>query len=426
MKIKKEEALFYHNGDSPGKLEIKPKKPFKTQRDLSLAYTPGVAFPCLEIKEDPIRSYDYTIRSNLVGVVTNGTAVLGLGDIGSLASKPVMEGKALLFKRFAGIDVFDIEIDEKDPDKFCEVVKKISPTFGAINLEDIKAPECFYIEKKLKEELDIPVMHDDQHGTAIVSAAALLNAIEITGKDISQIRLVINGAGAAAIACGRLYRKLGVKNIIMLDSKGVISKKRDDLPEHKKEFATDENIRSLKEAMYGADVFIGLSKGNILSKNMVLSMNEEPIIFALANPTPEIFPEDVYSVRDDAIVATGRSDYPNQINNVIAFPFIFRGALDTRAESINDQMILSAIRGIAELAKKEVPEEIKEIYESDLRFGRDYIIPKPFDHRLLIEVPVKVAEASLKLGVARVKDFDLERYREDLKKLSYELLSSFK
>ncbi len=421
MKIEKEEALSYHNGNSPGKFEIKPKKPFKSQRDLSLAYTPGVAFPCLEIQKDPVKSYDYTIRSNLVGVITNGTAVLGLGDIGSLASKPVMEGKALLFKKFAGIDVFDIEIDEKDPDKFCEVVKKISPTFGAINLEDIKAPECFYIEKKLKEELDIPVMHDDQHGTAIVSAAALLNAIDITGKDISQIKLVINGAGAAAIACGRLYRKLGVKNIIMLDSKGVITKTRNNLPDHKREFATDQNITSLKEAVYGADVFVGLSKGNILSKNMVLSMNEEPIIFALANPTPEIFPEDVFSVRDDAVVATGRSDYPNQINNVIAFPFIFRGALDTRSKSINDQMILSAVRGIADLAKKEVPEEIKEIYETDLKFGRDYIIPKPFDHRLLEEVSVKVAEASLRSGVARVKDFDLDIYRENLKKLSSKL-----
>ncbi len=425
MKIKKEEALFYHNGSFPGKLEIKPKKPFKSQKDLSLAYTPGVAFPCIEIVENPIKSYDYTIKSNLVGVITNGTAVLGLGDIGSLASKPVMEGKALLFKRFAGIDVFDIEIEEKNPDKFCEIVKKISPTFGAVNLEDIKAPECFYIEEKLKKELDIPVMHDDQHGTAIVSAAALLNALELTGKDITQIKIVINGAGAAAVACGRLYKKLGAKNIIMLDSKGVISNKREYLPQHKKEFAVSENIKSLKEAIYGSDVFVGLSKGNILSKNMVLSMNEEPIIFALANPTPEIFPEDVYSVRDDAIVATGRSDYPNQINNVIAFPFIFRGALDTRSESINDQMILSAVKGISDLAKKEVPDDIKSIYKTDLKFGRDYIIPKPFDHRLLTDVSKNVAEASIKSGSSRVKNFDLERYTERLKKLSLSLRSAF-
>ncbi len=396
--ITKEEALEYHRRCKPGKIEVLPSKPSKTKRDLSLAYTPGVSYPCIEIQKDPLKAYDYTTKSNLVAVITNGTAVLGLGDIGALAGKPVMEGKGVLFKIFADVDVFDIEVSQKDPEKFCEVVESIAITFGGINLEDVKAPECFYIEDRLKKRLDIPVMHDDQHGTAIVSAAALLNALEITGKNIEDVKVVINGAGAAAIACGRLYRKLGVKNIIMLDSRGVISSDRMDLNQYKKEFITDENIHSLEEALKGADVFLGLSKGNILSKEMLLSMNKNPVIFALANPIPEILPEVALEIRKDVIIATGRSDYPNQINNVIAFPYIFRGALDTRARDINEKMVIEAVKAIANLGKR-----------------KGLLIPSPFDSDLFEEVSFAVAKAAIESGSAKDKNFSLSEYREKLK-----------
>ncbi len=410
--ISKEEALKYHLG---GKLEIKPTKPFSTQKDLSLAYTPGVGFPCLEIQKNPQTAYDYTTKGNLVAVISNGTAVLGLGDIGALASKPVMEGKAILFKKFADIDVFDIEVDEKDIDKFCETVKAISPTFGGINLEDIKAPECFEIENRLKKELDIPVMHDDQHGTAIVSSAALLNALELVNKKIENIKIVISGAGASAIACGKLYKKLGAKNIVMCDSKGVIRKDREDLSKYKKEFAIDTEEETLFDALVNADVFIGLSRPNIISKEMLKVMNPNPIIFALSNPIPEILPEEVLEVRKDAIIATGRSDYPNQINNVMAFPFIFRGALDVRARDINDEMIISCVNAIANLAKEPVPNYIEEIYGEELEFGKDYIIPKPFDKRLLWIVSSAVAKAAIDSRTAKTKGFSVENYIEELK-----------
>ncbi len=415
IKVSKEEALKYHIN---GKIEIHPKKPFESQQDLSLAYTPGVGYPCEEIEKNPLNAYKYTSKSNLVAVITNGTAVLGLGNIGALASKPVMEGKSILFKKFANIDAFDIEIEEKDPDKFCEIVKGIAPTFGGINLEDIKAPECFEIEKRLKKELDIPVMHDDQHGTAVVSAAALLNALEIVNKDIRQIKIVINGAGAAAVACARLYKKLGAKNIIMCDSKGVITTDRKNLIEYKKEFAIDTDEKTLKDALKYADVFIGLSVGNLLSKKDIKKMNDKPVIFALANPVPEIFPEDVLSVKKDAVIATGRSDFPNQINNVLAFPFIFRGALDTYSRDINDEMIIAAVKAIANLAKKEVPDYVKKLYKTDLRFGKDYIIPKPFDKRLLVEVSYAVAEAAVKSNSVRNQDFKLTEYRQYLQSLA--------
>ena len=397
-KITKEEALLYHKKCKPGKIEVLPSKPSKTKKDLSLAYTPGVSYPCEEIKKDPLKAYDYTTKSNLVAVITNGTAVLGLGDIGALASKPVMEGKGVLFKIFADIDVFDIEVSQKNPEKFCEVVEAIAVTFGGVNLEDIKAPECFYIEDRLKKNLDIPVMHDDQHGTAIVSSAALLNALDMTGKKIEDIKVVINGAGAAAIACGRLYKKLGVKNIIMFDSKGVISTYREDINGYKKEFAIKKDKLSLEEALKDADVFLGLSKGNILSKEMLLSMNKNPVIFALANPVPEILPEVVLETRKDVIIATGRSDYPNQINNVIAFPYIFRGALDTRAGDINEEMIISAVKAIANLGKK-----------------KGLLIPSPFDHDLFEEVSFAVAKASVKSGSAKDKNFSLDEYKKQLK-----------
>ena len=402
--ITRDEALKYHNSCKPGKLEVIPSKPSKTKKDLSLAYTPGVAYPCLEIQKNPIDAYKYTNKSNLVAVITNGTAVLGLGDIGALASKPVMEGKGVLFKIFADIDVFDIEINEKDPEKFCSIVESISPTFGGINLEDIKAPECFEIEKYLKEKLDIPVMHDDQHGTAIVSAAALLNALEMTGKNIKDAKVVINGAGAAAIACGRLYKKLGAENIIMLDSKGVITENRTDINKYKREFAVKEKISSLEDAIKGADVFLGLSKGNILTKEMILSMNKNPVIFALANPDPEIKPEKAFSIRKDIIMATGRSDYPNQINNVIAFPYIFRGALDTFSRDINNEMILAAVEAIAETGKR-----------------KNLLIPSPFDKDLLENVSFAVAKASVESGSAKIKNFDFEEYRTKLKNIRQKL-----
>lgn len=417
-KITKEDALNYHAGKRPGKIEVVPTKPYFTQTDLSLAYSPGVAEPCLEIQKNPQDAYKYTDKGNLVAVISNGTAVLGLGDIGALSGKPVMEGKGLLFKIYGGIDVFDIEVDEKDPDKFVEAVKAIAPTFGGINLEDIKAPECFEIERRLKAELDIPVMHDDQHGTAIISGAGLLNALEVNGKKIEDVRVVVNGAGAAAISCARLYIALGVdpRNIVMLDSKGVISKERSGLTPEKEEFATCRtDIHTLAEALVGADVFLGLSKGNVLTKEMVQSMAKDPIVFALANPVPEITYEDAMASRPDVLMSTGRSDYPNQINNVIGFPYIFRGALDTAATAINEEMKLAAVRAIADLAKKPVPEIVNKVYQvNKLSFGRDYFIPKPVDPRLLTEVSAAVAKAAIDSGVARKNITDWDAYKVHL------------
>ena len=417
-KITKEDALNYHAGKRPGKIEVVPTKPYFTQTDLSLAYSPGVAEPCLEIKENPNDAYKYTDKGNLVAVISNGTAVLGLGNIGPLAGKPVMEGKGLLFKIYAGIDVFDIEVDEQDPEKFIQAVKAIAPTFGGINLEDIKAPECFEIERRLKEELDIPVMHDDQHGTAIISAAGLLNALEVNGKNISDVKVVVNGAGAAAISCTKLYVALGVKreNIVMLDSRGVISTSRTNLTPEKVEFATTRtDITTLAEAIVGADVFLGLSKGNVLSQDMVRSMANDPIVFALANPEPEITYEAAMECRPDVLMSTGRSDYPNQINNVIGFPYIFRGALDVAATAINEEMKLAAVHAIANLAKQPVPEIVNKVYKvGRLSFGRDYFIPKPVDPRLLVEVSTAVAKAAIASGVARKEITDWEEYKEHL------------
>lgn len=412
--LTKEEALDYHRLPIPGKISVETTKSFSSQKDLSLAYSPGVAHPCLEIEKNPNDAYIYTSKANLVAVISNGTAVLGLGDIGALASKPVMEGKAVLFKKFAAVDSFDIEVDEKDIDRFCQVVEAIGLTFGGINLEDIKAPECFEIEKRLVEKLDIPVMHDDQHGTAIISAAGLMNACEVLGKDLTKIKVIISGAGASAISCARIYRELGVKNIIMMDRKGVIHKGRNDLNEFKSEFAIDEAL-SKNEAFDGADMVLGLSSPGSFDASHVALMGANPIVFSLANPTPEVFPEDVMGVRSDAIMATGRSDYPNQINNVLGFPFIFRGALDVNAKKINMQMKLAASRAIAELAKQEVPADVCEIYEGEnLSFGRNYIIPKPFDKRLIVEVSSAVAKAAFETGVARVDSYDHDAYRAKL------------
>lgn len=414
---KKEEALHYHEFPQPGKIAIVPTKKHSTQHDLALAYSPGVAEPCLAIAEDKSNAYKYTAKSNLVAVISNGTAVLGLGDIGADASKPVMEGKGLLFKIFAGIDVFDIEVDATDVDKFVETVKAIAPTFGGINLEDIKAPEAFEIERRLKEELDIPVMHDDQHGTAIISAAALINALEIVGKDIAKAQIVVNGAGAAAISCTRLYVALGAdpKNIVMCDSKGVIRKDSPNLTEQKAEFATDRNLYTLEEAVKGSDVFIGLSKGNVLTPEMLLSMNKDAIVFAMANPTPEIDYDLAIKTRKDIIMATGRSDFPNQVNNVLGFPYIFRGALDVRATKINEEMKLAAVHAIAELAKKPVPQKVSLVYGGEnLTFGRNYIIPKPFDPRLIYEVPPAIAKAAMASGVAQKPITDWEAYKGEL------------
>ncbi len=420
-KITKEAALLYHSQGKPGKIEVVPTKPYQTQRDLSLAYSPGVAEPCLEIQKNPDTAYDYTDKGNLVAVISNGTAVLGLGDIGAMSGKPVMEGKGLLFKIYAGIDVFDIEVNEKDPDKFIEAVKAIAPTFGGINLEDIKAPECFKIEQRLKEELDIPVMHDDQHGTAIISSAGLLNALEVAGKKIEDVKIVVNGAGASAVSCTRLYVSLGARleNIVMIDSKGVISKQRTDLNEQKKFFATDRtDIHTLAEAIKGADVFLGLSRGNVLTQDMVRSMAPHPIVFALANPTPEISYEDAMASRPDVLMSTGRSDYPNQINNVIGFPYIFRGALDTRATAINEEMKLAAVRAIANLAKKPVPDVVNAAYHvNNLTFGPEYFIPKPVDPRLITEVSMAVAKAAMESGVARKQITDWDEYKNRLKEL---------
>lgn len=411
--ISKEDALKYHMGDKPGKIEVIPTKPYSTQRDLSLAYSPGVAIPCLEIEKNPLDAYKYTAKGNLVGVISNGTAVLGLGDIGALASKPVMEGKGLLFKIFSGIDVFDIEVNETDIDKFIATVKAIAPTFGGINLEDIKAPECFEIEKRLEAELDIPVMHDDQHGTAIISTAALLNAVEIGKKDISKIKMVVNGAGASAVACTKLYMSVGVKkeNIVMCDSKGVVNTERKDLSEIKKQFITDRKISTLEEALKGADLFLGLSVADVLTQDMIRSMATDPIVFALANPNPEINYEDAIASREDIIFATGRSDYPNQVNNVLGFPYIFRGALDVQATNINEEMKLAAVNALVALAKEPVPDVINIAYNtSRLSFGRDYIIPKALDPRLIFEVSTAVAKAAMSSGVARKPIEDWEAY----------------
>ena len=420
-KITKEAALLYHSQGKPGKIEVVPTKPYSTQTDLSLAYSPGVAEPCLEIEKNPQDAYKYTAKGNLVAVISNGTAVLGLGDIGAMAGKPVMEGKGLLFKIYGGIDVFDIEVNEKDPEKFIEAVKAIAPTFGGINLEDIKAPECFEIERRLKEELDIPVMHDDQHGTAIISAAGLLNALEVAGKKIQDVRIVVNGAGAAAISCTKLYEALGAthENIIMLDSKGVITSDREKLDETKRYFATDRrDLHTLAEAIQGADVFLGLSKGNVLTQDMIRSMANYPIVFALANPVPEISYEDAMAARPDVLMSTGRSDYPNQINNVIGFPYIFRGALDVASTAINEEMKLAAVRAIANLAKQPVPDVVNEVYHvNNFTFGPEYFIPKPVDPRLITEVSMAVAQAAMESGVARKPITDWEAYRQHLKEL---------
>ena len=421
VKITKEAALAYHLNGRPGKIEVKPTKPYHTQTDLSLAYSPGVAFPCLEIQQNPDDVYKYTDKGNLVAVISNGTAVLGLGDIGAMSGKPVMEGKGLLFKIYGGIDVFDIEIDEKDPEKFCETVERIAPSFGGINLEDIKAPQCFYIEERLKKTLDIPVMHDDQHGTAIISAAGLKNALEVAGKDIAKVKIVVNGAGAAAISCTKLYVALGAKveNIVMLDSKGVITSDRENLTEQKKLFATDRrDVHTLAEAIKGADVFVGLSKGNVLTQDMLRSMNDNPIVFALANPVPEISYEDAMASRPDVLMSTGRSDYPNQINNVIGFPYIFRGALDVHARAINEEMKLAAVHAIADLAKQPVPDVVNDVYHvNDLTFGPKYFIPKPVDPRLITEVSAAIAKAAMDSGVARTPITDWEAYKQRLRLL---------
>lgn len=418
-KVRKQDALDYHASGRPGKIEVVPTKPYASQRDLSLAYSPGVAEPCLKIAENPADVYKYTSKANLVAVISNGTAVLGLGDIGPLASKPVMEGKGLLFKIFADIDVFDIEIDAKDPELFIQTVKAIAPTFGGINLEDIKAPEAFEIERRLKEELDIPLMHDDQHGTAIISAAALLNALELAKKKIGRVKIVISGAGAAAISCAKLYMALGasVNNIFMFDSKGLIHAGRTDLDEMKQQFAPHKKDATLQESFKGADVFIGLSKGNIVSKEMVASMAKNPIVFALANPDPEISYKEAMATRDDIIMATGRSDHPNQVNNVLGFPFIFRGALDVRATGINEEMKLAAVKAIANLAKETIPEEVIEAYgEKHISFGRDQIIPKPLDPRLIYHVAPAVARAAMESGIAKNPITDWAEYEMILKK----------
>uniref|UniRef100_UPI0024306200 malic enzyme-like NAD(P)-binding protein n=1 Tax=Campylobacter lanienae TaxID=75658 RepID=UPI0024306200 len=405
----------YHIG---GKIEINVKKPCVSAEDLSLAYSPGVAEPCIEIESNNELAYKYTNKGNLVAVITDSTAVLGLGDIGAIAGKPVMEGKSVLFKKFANVDAFDIELDEKDPDKIVEICKALAPTFGGINLEDIAAPKCFYIEKKLQESVNIPVMHDDQHGTAIITTAGLLNALEINGKDISKIKVVVSGSGAAGIACAKMYQSVGVKNIIMCDSKGVIHSKRDDLTEQKREFAIDTDARTLSDALRGADMFLGLSKAKLLNQDMVKSMASNPIIFALANPEPEIRPEVAYAIRDDIIIGTGRSDYPNQVNNVLGFPFIFRGALDVRATKITENMKIAAAQALAKLAKESVPSEVCKAYNvSEIKFGKDYIIPKPFDPRVLFTVAPAVAKAAVEDGVALVKEFDESAYVQRLKNL---------
>ncbi|NMM48660.1 NADP-dependent malic enzyme [Flammeovirgaceae bacterium KN852] len=419
MKIRKQDALNYHKQEPAGKIEVVPTKALSSQLDLALAYSPGVAEPCKEIHADPEKAYSYTAKGNLVAVISNGTAVLGLGDIGPEASKPVMEGKGVLFKKFAGIDVFDIEVNENDPQKFIEIVKSLEPTFGGINLEDIKAPDCFIIEKELKEKLNIPVMHDDQHGTAIISAAALINALEISGKKIEDLKIVVNGAGAASVSCTKLYLSLGAKseNIVMLDSKGVIRKDRDNLDDIKAQFATSRDIHTMDDAMKGADMFLGLSIGNVLSKDQIKMMGDNPIIFALANPDPEIPYEDAMEARPDAIMATGRSDHPNQVNNVLGFPYIFRGALDVRSKEINEEMKLAAVYALAKLAKEPVPEMVTKAYnEPTLSFGKEYLIPKPLDPRLITTISPAVAKAAIDSGVARINITNWEEYNINLQK----------
>lgn len=411
-KVNVEAALKYHIG---GKIGTNVKTPCATAEDLALAYTPGVAEPCRVIEKDHEAAFKYTNKANLVAVITNGTAVLGLGDIGAIAGKPVMEGKAVLFKKFGGVDAFDIEIDEKDPKKIIEICKALAPTFGGINLEDIKAPECFEIERELQKAVDIPVMHDDQHGTAMITGAGLINAALISGKKIEDMKIVVSGSGAAGIACAKMYRNLGAKHIIMLDSKGVIHKSRTDLTEQKKEFALDTADRTLEDAMKGADMFLGLSKPGVLTKEMVKTMAPHPIIFALANPVPEIYPSEVEEVRNDAIVGTGRSDFANQINNVLGFPYIFRGALDVRAKKITENMKIAAARAMADLAREEVPAEIRKMLGKDsLKFGKDYVIPNPFDPRVFAVISTAVAKAAVDDGVARVKEFDAAAYKKSL------------
>ena len=413
VKVSDKEALEYHQFPKPGKISVECTKPVATQKDLSMAYTPGVAVPCLAIEKNPDDAYKYTSKKNLVAVISNGTAVLGLGNIGALASKPVMEGKGVLFKSFSGLDSFDIEVDTESIDRFCSVVSAIAPTFGGINLEDIKAPECFEIERRLVEELDIPIMHDDQHGTAVISAAAIMNACELTNKKLENLKIVVVGAGAAAISCARLYRHIGVKTIYMLDSKGVVHKGRSDLNDYKREFA-EHGYMSHSEVFEGADVVVGLSKPGTFSIEDVEKMAEEPIVFTLANPTPEIMPDIVKKARPDAIIATGRSDFNNQVNNVLGFPFIFRGAMDVRAKKINIEMKVAAAEALASLAKQEVPKELSELYGRELTFGKDYIIPTPFDKRLIVEVSSAVAQAAIKSGSSSMEGFDLEAYKKEL------------
>ena len=407
------EALAYHQFPQPGKISVEVTKPVATQKDLSLAYTPGVAVPCLAIEKNPQDAYKYTAKSNLVAVISNGTAVLGLGNIGALASKPVMEGKGVLFKSFSGLDSFDIEVDTENVDRFCSVVTAIAPTFGGINLEDIKAPECFEIERRLINELDIPVMHDDQHGTAVISTAAIINACELASKDIQKLKIVVVGAGAAAVSCARLYRHIGVKNIVMLDSKGLIHNGRSDLNDFKREFCS-QNYKTQEEIFEDADVVVGLSKPGSFHLEDIERMGRDPIIFTLANPTPEIMPDETRRVRPDAIVATGRSDFANQVNNVLGFPFIFRGAMDVRAKKINTEMKIAAAYALAELAKKEVPAYLHEIHGRELVFGKEYIIPSPFDTRLIVEVSSAVAEAAIASGSSTLEHFDKELYKEEL------------
>lgn len=414
FKVTKELALDYHKNDKAGKIGVYTTKSFKNRDDLSLAYTPGVAYACEEIKSNPQDAFLYTTKRNLVAVISNGTAVLGLGNIGALASKPVMEGKAVLFKEFAKVDSFDIEVDEDDIDRFCDVVKAISPTFGGINLEDIKAPECFAIEERLIEELDIPVMHDDQHGTAIITSAALLNACEILNKRVEDLKVVVVGAGAAAIACSKMYKELGITNLIMCDSKGVLNETRDDLNQYKKEFISD--YETMEDAFRDADMVLGLSRPKTFTLKHIELMCDEPIVFTLANPTPELFPDDVKSVKPKAITATGRSDFANQVNNVLGFPFIFRGALDVQAMKITMSMKIAAAKAISNLAKEPITKEVKDIF-GDLSFGKDYIIPTPFDKRLLIEVSSAVALEAFNLGITRVKKFDVESYKKELENL---------
>jgi malate dehydrogenase (oxaloacetate-decarboxylating)(NADP+) len=411
-----QEALDYHEFPQPGKISVETTKPVATQKDLSLAYTPGVAVPCLAIEKNPDDAYKYTSKKNLVAVISNGTAVLGLGNIGALASKPVMEGKGVLFKTFSGLDCFDIEVDTESVDRFCSVVSAIAPTFGGINLEDIKSPECFEIEKRLVEELDIPVMHDDQHGTAVISAAGIINACKVTHRKIEDLKIVVVGAGAAAISCARLYRLLGAREIYMLDSKGVIHNGRSDLNEYKREFCAS-GYMTHSEVFKCADVVVGLSRPGTFTVEDIMLMADEPIVFALSNPTPEVFPEDVLKARPDAIVGTGRSDFDNQVNNVLGFPFIFRGAMDVRAKKINDEMKLAAAYALADLAQLEVPKYINELFGKEIKFGKEYLIPKPFDKRLIVEISSAVAKAAIDSGSSQMKDFNLKEYKKELAKI---------